>query len=71
MILFTGILPLVLATSTALNPNSLPLHPFIIAASFSHLLSLLNDPFCHLLEEGNCTPLQYSFLENPMDGGAW
>ena len=21
--------------------------------------------------EGNSTPLQYSFLENPMDGGAW
>ena len=24
-----------------------------------------------LLEEGNGTPLQYSYLENPMDGGAW
>ena len=21
--------------------------------------------------EGNCTPIQYSRLENPMDGGAW
>ena len=21
--------------------------------------------------EGNCTPLQYSCLENPMDRGAW
>ena len=21
--------------------------------------------------EGNGTPLQYSFLENPMDGGTW
>jgi len=21
--------------------------------------------------EGNVTPLQYSCLENPMDGGAW
>ena len=31
--------------------------------------------FCILLEsflgEGNGTPLQYSCLENPMDGGAW
>ena len=27
---------------------------------------------CHLLVgEGNGTPLQYSCLENPMDGGAW
>ena len=25
----------------------------------------------HLLEKGNGTPLQYSCLENPMDGGAW
>ena len=31
--------------------------------------------FCTRLEdqsgEGNGTPLQYSCLENPMDGGAW
>ena len=27
---------------------------------------------CHLTSgEGNGTPLQYSCLENPMDGGAW
>ena len=27
--------------------------------------------FCHLpIGEGNGTPLQYSCLENPMDGGA-
>ena len=24
-----------------------------------------------ICEEGNGTPLQYSCLENPMDGGAW
>ena len=71
MLIFSGILPLLLATSTALNSNSLPLHPFVIAASFFHLLSLLNDPFCHLLGEGNGTLLLYSCLENSMDGGAW
>ena len=27
--------------------------------------------FIHLSGEGNGTPLQYSSLENPMDGGAW
>ena len=27
--------------------------------------------FLHLFGEGNGTPLQYSCLENPMDGGAW
>ena len=26
---------------------------------------------CLFLGEGNGTPLQYSCLENPMDGGAW
>jgi len=25
----------------------------------------------HFFGEGNGTPLQYSCLENPMDGGAW
>ena len=25
----------------------------------------------NIIREGNGTPLQYSFLENPMDGGAW
>ena len=32
------------------------------------------DDICYLLStlgEGNGTPLQYSCLENPMDGGAW
>ena len=27
--------------------------------------------FKDLIGEGNGTPLQYSWLENPMDGGAW
>ena len=32
----------------------------------------LNTDFLDLnIGEGNCTPLQYSCLENPMDGGAW
>ena len=26
---------------------------------------------CVCIGEGNGTPLQYSYLENPMDGGAW
>ena len=25
----------------------------------------------HIIREGKGTPLQYSCLENPMDGGAW
>ena len=30
-----------------------------------------NLPIQIKIREGNGTPLQYSFLENPMDGGAW
>ena len=33
--------------------------------------SCLFDRLSLLLGEGNGTPLQYSCLENPMDGGAW
>ena len=36
--------------------------------AISPLLGLYLDIF---LEEGNGTPLQYSCLENPMEGGAW
>ena len=28
-------------------------------------------PVLYQIGEGNGTPLQYSCLENPMDGGAW
>ena len=28
-------------------------------------------PLCLSFREGNGTPLQYSCLEDPMDGGAW
>ena len=32
---------------------------------------LFENLYTHFLGEGNGTPLQYSCLENPMDGGAW
>ena len=35
-----------------------------------HHKSLLKD-VATIIGEGNGTPLQYSCLENPMDGGAW
>ena len=37
-------------------------------------ISFLGGSFIHysfIIGEGNGTPLQYSCLENPMDGGAW
>ena len=35
-----------------------------------HLVQIEVCPNC-TIGEGNGTPLQYSCLENPMDGGAW
>ena len=29
------------------------------------------NKYTYLIGEGNGNPLQYSCLENPMDGGAW
>ena len=36
----------------------------------SYLFANYQSLSCHL-GEGNGNPLQYSCLENPMDGGAW
>ena len=55
---------------------------FSCLPSYSFLDSVLDSPFClnsvilkcpysWYFGEGNGTPLQYSCLENPMDGGAW
>ena len=45
---------------------------YLVRSSCVTQLSLV---LCNNLEgwdgEGNGTPLQYSCLENPMDGGAW
>ena len=35
------------------------------------LRSLIHFEFIFVYREGDGTPLQYSCLENPMDGGAW
>ena len=40
---------------------------FMVSFAMQKLLSLIRSHF----REGNGTPLQYSCLENPMDGGAW
>ena len=34
-------------------------------------VNLIKLTLYSLVGEGNGTPLQYSCLENPMDGGAW
>ena len=41
-------------------------------ARFEQSLTVLHlNEFRGMFGEGNGTPLQYSFLENPTDGGAW
>ena len=51
-------------TVTVLNFNNS--NRFIVV-NFSYNLQIPND----ICREGNGNPLQYSCLENPMDGGAW
>ena len=43
---------------------SLPISSCFLSCKFTSILSDVGG-------EGNGTPLQYSGLENPMDGGAW
>ena len=52
--------------SATTQSSPLPNHP-----SPFYLLHLFMPPPTHSSEEGNGNPLQYSCLENPMDGGAW
>ena len=57
------------------------LHPYMMTGKIialarwtfvSKIMSLLFSMLSRLvIGEGNGTPLQYSCLENPMDGGAW
>ena len=68
---WNSLCPFVIAPSCcSLSPPSthtsvLPLT--IYECTFPRILSKCN----HTVREGNGTPLQYSCLENPMDGGAW
>ena len=54
------------------SPSAVILEPRKIKSA---TVSTVSPSICHevmgLDREGNSTPLQYSCLENPMDGGAW
>ena len=47
----------------------------VIGASKNYIVCVLYMFYCMVIAkytgEGDGTPLQYSCLENPMDGGAW
>ena len=50
------------------------LHSYLessLSGSSTRLSQLVGGIWVLVLIEGNGTPLQYSCLENPMDGGAW
>ena len=48
-----------------------PKEPVPMRNLVSHKKTLIWSRICTNSGEGNGTPLQYSCLENPMDGGAW
>ena len=58
---------------TVLNPRKVTyFSKFILIALAQYIfVTLHNSFFFFFFGEGNGTPLQYSCLENPMDGGAW
>ena len=45
--------------------------PSLLLCQISHCLFYKNTCDCTYTGEGNGNPLQYSCLENPVDGGAW
>ena len=59
-----------------LNNNSLAFQKLILSTKknvngYSLTYSQIYPQICVILGEGSGTLLQYSCLENPMDGGAW
>ena len=44
---------------------------YVNANITENMINVINTVVCYICGEGNGTLLQYSCLENPMDGGAW
>ena len=57
-------------TTTKFNVSTVPFEASWLFVLFS-LFHLISATLQHESGEGNGTSLQYSCLENPMDGGAW
>ena len=47
------------------------LEPAILECEVKWVLASITTKLVEVIGEGDGTPLQYSCLENPMDGGAW
>ena len=63
--LYSVLLPLQQIPTLHPTAAEFPLYLFI------SLPVAINSPLSLYIGEGDGTPLQYSCLENPMDGGAW
>ena len=53
---------------------SITVHEYFLFSEPSQVFTVctfFNNGYSDLCGEGNGNPLQYSCLENPMDGGAW
>ena len=57
--------------SSAFSKFSLNIWKFSVHILLKLSLENFEHYFINLFREGNGTPLQYSCLENPMDGGTW
>ena len=57
--------------SSAFSKTSLNIRKFMVHVLLKPGLENFEHYFTSVCGEGNGTPLQYSCLENPMDGGAW
>ena len=53
------------------NDTYFHIHIYVQGCINKTLYDILWDGLVHFHGESNGTPLQYSCLENPMDGGAW
>ena len=57
--------------SSAFSKASLNIRKFTVHILLKPGLENFEHYFTSMCGEGNGNPLQYSCLENPMDGGAW
>ena len=57
--------------SSAFSKPSLNIRKFTVHILLKPGLENFEHYFTSMCGEGNGNPLQYSCLENPMDGGAW
>ena len=66
------ICPILIQFSSLIQPFKKKPGLSLIALTLIEFYLIINYVFIiHYHGEGNGTPLQYSCLENPMDGGAW